>query len=127
MSRQRLEYSQPTALGKSEASAIFDSGAPEAIQQALVSIALLEKDLRWAYEMVLRGARMPHPGIRGTALLCLGHLARIHRELPSDEAVRLINDGLRDNDPYVRGQSENAADDVKMYVPELAARLTQDD
>ena len=120
MSKRRLEYSEPKPLAHDEALAIFAGAIPEAIQDALVSIALLEKDLRWAYSMILRGARMPHSGIRGTALLCIGHLARIHRMLPGDEVVGLINEGLVDDDAYVRGQSENAADDLQMYLPDLA-------
>jgi hypothetical protein len=117
MSKRRFEYSEPQALERSTVEAILNQDKPSDIRRVLVSVALKERDLDWAYGIVTSAASASDAGVRATAVLCLGHLARIHRRLPDRKAIALVRAALSDGDEYVRGQAENAADDIEMYIP----------
>jgi hypothetical protein len=62
-------------------------------------------------------ARHPHPNVRGNAILGFGHLARTSGIIWKPKDVRaLVEAGLADADPYVRGQAEAAADDLRHFL-----------
>jgi hypothetical protein len=62
-------------------------------------------------------ARHAHANVRGNAILGFGHLARTAGIIWKPNDVRaLVKAGLADADPYVRGQAEAAADDLRHFV-----------
>lgn len=113
----KLLYKDPAPLTRQEVFHIMREGSEDDVANALVSVALLDEDFDFALSIVLRCAASNQPGVRGTAVLCLGHLARIHRRLPEDPVNALVQSALRDEDVYVRGHAESAADDIEMFVP----------
>lgn len=86
-------------------------------------MALNENDLGLAYETTVRAALLKNEQVRGTAIVCLGHLARIHRTLPDDRAVAIVRQGLSDESEWVHGQSESAADDLEFFIPTLGSKI----
>lgn len=94
-----------------------------AIPSALVAVALNSEVLDEDYELVLRCTHTPATEVRAVALICIAHLARIHRRLPDDRAVAIIKAALADPDPIVRGQADTAADDLEMFAPELGQHI----
>lgn len=119
----KLQYEEPTPLTHEEALRILREGSGEEIEHALVAVALLDEDFDFGLSVVLRCATSEQPGVRGTAILCLGHLARIHRRLPEHPVGDLVQAALEDENAYVRGQAENAADDIEMFVPSVGWRF----
>ena len=123
MAMKRLEYDPAEPLSRSSAELIIASGRTPDVQHALVAVALHDSDVEWAAEVVVAAARSSDPSVRATAVLCLGHLARIHRRIPHRDAIDLILLGLADPDASVRAQASNAADDFRMLVPSDSGRL----
>ena len=101
---------------------LLQGNQPEALTEALIGLALGSSDLDWAFRVITSPNVTGHAdaGVRGAAVLSLGHLARIHRHLPVDPSAALIQSALNDPDPWVRGQAENALSDVGTYAPEVA-------
>lgn len=110
----KVNYEKPKCLSKAEAERIFSSADAYSLQGALVSMALNEPDWRWVQEKCLGFTAHPDPGVRALAATCLGHLARIHRQLDLDVVMPRLELLLRD--PETAGYAETAIDDVKMFI-----------
>jgi hypothetical protein len=54
--------------------------------------------------------------VRGNAVVGFGHIARINRKLTESRVRLLIEDASRDENDYVRGHAESAADDVELFL-----------
>jgi len=123
LSKKRLTYEEPVPVSRPAITRILSSGTPDEIENALVAIALHEEDFEFALATVLKCAASSEEAIRGTAILCLGHLARIHGRLPDQPVIELVRQALRDTSEYVRGQAENAVDDIELFVPTVGRRI----
>jgi hypothetical protein len=64
----------------------------------------------------LRLAKHKHFNVRGNAILGLGHIARIHRQLNESRVKPLIEVAMRDECDYVRDHADTAADDVELFL-----------
>jgi hypothetical protein len=73
-------------------------------------------DRGWAEEICFRLAAHPNFNVRGNAILGLGHIARTCRALNLERTIPIISHALTDQDPFVRGQAEGAADDLKVFL-----------
>jgi hypothetical protein len=124
MPSKRLEYLEPQPLERVALEELLERGAaPGTIERALVAVALNEPDLNWAYLLMLRASRVKDESVRGTALLCFGHLARVHKRLPDQQVVSIVRAGLTDSDEYVRGQAFTAAGDLERFIPALKGQI----
>jgi len=121
--KKRLIYEEPQPTPRSEIQRKLAAGAPEEVERTLVSVAFHEENFDIALQAVLSCADSPNASIRGTAILCLGHLARIHGQLPEEPVTDIVRSGLRDRSEYVRGQAENAADDIEIFVPSVGRSI----
>jgi len=117
MSERTFEYVEPKPVERSAAERILKRGTPAEIERVLISVALHEQDVDWSYSVILGATAATDGGVRGTAILCLGHLARIHKRLPDRQALSVVRTALSDADEYVRGQAHNAASDIEMFIP----------
>jgi hypothetical protein len=109
----RYEPIEPVSRADAERAV---SGPPVELARVVIAVALHDADRVWAETFCGRLARHPDPGVRGNALLGLGHLARRFRVLDADRVQPLIEDGLADPDPWVCGQAEAAAGDAETYL-----------
>jgi hypothetical protein len=89
---------------------------PEALVRIVLAVALFDDDAGWAEAFCERIAKHFDPGVRGSALVGFGHLARRFRTLDAARIQPLLEAGLADPDAWVRGQSESAADDAEFYL-----------
>ncbi len=87
----------------------------EELRQVVVVVALEDADYAFADQLCVRLAHHRDATVRGNALLGFGHLARRFGQV-SAEGRALLEAGVRDHDPHVRGQSESAADDIAMFA-----------
>jgi hypothetical protein len=124
MANNKLTYEEPKPIGRDDALRLLQSDDIDAAEKALLSVALFEPDVEFATRVVFTCARRHEPAMRGTALLCIGHLSRLYRRLPEQPSVELVRAGLHDPSEYVRGQAENALDDLLVFQPDLG-RLVQ--
>jgi len=89
---------------------------PEELKTIVLSAAMGIDDRRWAQAVCLQLATHPEPGVRGNAILGLGHLARIHRRLDRELVEPAILGASLDPDSYVRGHADSAAADVATFL-----------
>jgi hypothetical protein len=115
------EYREIPTVSIADAQAAIDRNDPEELSVVVLGVALGEPDAAIAQSFCASLATHFHPNVRGNAVLGLGHIARLHRTLDLPSALPLIRAALTDDDPYVRGHAESAADDVAMYLG-VAAR-----
>jgi hypothetical protein len=109
----RYEPIEPMSHADAERAA---GAAPDDQLRAVLAVALHDEDLAWAEAFCERFTRHPDPGVRGSALLGFGHLARRFRELDAARVQPLLLAGLADPDSWVRGQCEAAADDIEFFL-----------
>ena len=112
----RLTYRAPHPITREEAEAAFASNEPEQIADALVNVAFYDPDWRWVQDICLDLARSKTAFVRMVAAICLGHVARIHRQLDVANVAPVLRKLLADPDVYVRGAAEDAIGDVRIFM-----------
>ncbi|WP_438351661.1 hypothetical protein ACP8HI_00790 [Paenibacillus sp. FA6] len=63
---------------------------------------------------MVRYCQHKNENVRGIAILCFGHIARIHGTVNKELVIPLINNGLKDESKFVRGHTHSALDDLNM-------------
>jgi hypothetical protein len=111
-----MRYDDIPVLTKEEILETLHRGDPEELKSVVLSAALGIDDWQWAQAICLQLSTHPEPVVRGNALLGFGHLARVHRRLDRDRVEPALRDARSDQDPYVRGQADSAADDIATYL-----------
>ena len=111
-----MRYEPIEPMTHEDAERAAASADAEVVLRAVLSVALHGEELARAEAFCERFARHPDPGVRGSALLGFGHLARRFRELDAARVQPLLEAGLADPDAWVRGQSESAADDAEFFL-----------
>ena len=109
---RKLTYEQPHPISREEAEAAFASDDPERIARVLVNVAFHDADWRWVQERCLGFVRDDVAAVRQIAVTCLGHLARIHRQLDLERVLPALDELSRD--PAV--QIDDALDDIQMFI-----------
>ena len=89
---------------------------PRELLYAVLSAALYSEDRAFAENVCIRLAGHEHFNVRGNALLGFAHIARIDERLNEHEVRPLIERGLTDPDKFVRGQAEDARDDIENFL-----------
>ena len=107
-------YQEASPISREDAEIAFSSGVSERICDALVRVTFNDSDWRWIQEKCLLFINSSYPDVRGLAVTCLGHLARIHRKLDLKKVLPLLKN-LR-NDAEVSGRVEDAFDDIETFV-----------
>ncbi len=111
-----VKYNNPIFTTIADAEAAVRRNSPDELADIVIAASLTAPDWEWVQKLCVRLSEHPQPGVRGNAILGLGHLARRFRRLDRETAEPLIVAGLLDRDSYVRGQSESAADDVEHFL-----------
>jgi len=110
MSREEMEE----ALISTRASTVAD---------ALIRMALWEKDPHWAEQKSLSALTDPRKEVRKAALLSIGHLARLHGSLNLDVVLPAVKALLAD--PEYRGAAEDVLEDIAIFMSKIGdARRT---
>ena len=99
-----------------KAEAAFRRNDPAELLLVVIGVGLHCGDLAWAEDFCLRLSSHPHFNVRGNAILSLGYLARRFKTLNRPESMEAIRCGLTDEDRYVRGHADDAANDVEWFA-----------
>ncbi|MFD1888237.1 CPCC family cysteine-rich protein [Paenibacillus wenxiniae] len=81
----------------------------------LLALAYQANDWEFAQERMIRYSEHPDENIRGIAILCFGHIARIHGMIDQALVMPILNKALYDESAFVRGHAESALDDIRMF------------
>lgn len=109
-----MKYEEPPPVTKSEAERVFGSSDLDRVRETLVCVALHEPDWRWVQEWCLRLLDHDDTTVRAVAATCMGHVARIHRQLDLERSLPALRALLYA--PETRGYAESALEDVAMFI-----------
>ena len=117
-----MKYEVIAQRSKAEVESAITVNDSEELLYAVLSAALYAEDGKWAESICLRLSRHEHFNVRGNAILGLGHIARIHGDLNELKAKPVIEAALSDENEFVRGHANAAADDVEFFLNWKVAR-----
>lgn len=109
-----MEYRKPTPIGKVEAAKVFEAHNLEEICSTLVRVAFYEPDYEWAQDRCLEFCEHFDDEVKGVAVTCLGHIARIHRRLDMEKVKPVLDTLMRD--PIIAGRAADALSDIEIFI-----------
>ncbi|GDY33441.1 hypothetical protein [Gandjariella thermophila] len=109
-----MQYVEPGPVGRDALAAALGGGDGRAIAEALVGVAYHDPDWQWVQDTCLRLLGHPDTGVRAIAITCLGHVARVHRQLDTDKVVPALT--RLTSDPDLGGRAEDALDDINHFL-----------
>ena len=111
-----MKHEEIARLNPNQIDQAISRNEPDELSRAVLSAALYADDWQWAESVCVRLSGHENANVRGNAVLGFGHIARINRNLTESRVRPLIEDALRDEDAYVRGHADSAADDVELFL-----------
>jgi hypothetical protein len=109
-----LRYEEPEPASPADVLAALDRGEPQRAAEALVGAAFHYPDGHAVQELCLQLLDSQDRALAAVAATCLGHLARLHRQLDT-ETVRAALE-RQHGDPLVGPRAEDALDDLDTYL-----------
>jgi HEAT repeat len=109
-----MKYQEIFPMDRSELEKLIESGNTTAIVDGLLSAAYHDPDWRWVQDLCLRFLDHTDPNVRRNAALCLGYVARIHRDLDLELVLPKLMALKRD--PVIAGSLEDALNDIRRYI-----------
>lgn len=112
-----------------EIARIFQSNNVPEICETLVMLALYDADWKKVEGFCLEFLEHPDAGIRMVTATCIGHLARIHRQLDLDIVLPALYRHQSDQGQWVAGNVDNALSSIErfMHVPVMRDPSMRDD
>ncbi len=101
-------------MGRPELEALIESGNESAIIESLLSAAYYHPNWRWVQGVCLRFLDHSDVGVRSNAATCLGHIARIHKNLDLDLVLPKLLP-LK-GDPAIGPRVEDALEDIRFFL-----------
>jgi hypothetical protein len=108
-------------LSRKQATADLASADSRKRVGALLSLALYDSDWRWVQDQCLRLLADSDEEVVATAILGLGHLARLHQRLDLDRVLPALK--TLQAEPRFGGRVSDAFDDIRMFVPDAKGRV----
>lgn len=109
-----MKYHQISPISREEAEEIFIQGEPNSSCDALLGLTYYDSDWLWVQDKCLELIREADIQVKGCAINCLGHLARIHHRLELDKVVPVLKELSRDE--VLRYKAEDALDDIDLFM-----------
>ena len=109
-----MSYQEVLPITRQEAEAVFSGQNIKDICDALVRVTYHDNDPHWLQKLCFRFCRHDSAEVRGLAVQCFGHIARIHRTLDLQRVKAVLTELLADTE--ISGRVEDAMDDINMFV-----------
>lgn len=103
------EYDRDTALHE------IESGNPEKVIRALLSLAFYDSDWRSVQNLCVNFSNDLNENVRGIAILCFGYIAHFQASLDTQVAIPIVIERMNDSSTYVRGNAYDALEDILMF------------
>jgi len=101
--------------GKSEIEIMLKSQDGDVVIDALLYACFNINDPKWilgkCINLIDAGLG---DDVRGVAVTCIGHVARIYRNIDREEVVPFLNEKLRDE--FLAGRAQDALDDIEKFT-----------
>lgn len=95
---------------------LFDNDDMSFCSSLLLMLTMSSGNPGWIEDLCIEIIMSKRPDdLRGLAVTCLGHLARIHGKIDHAKVVAALTP-LRDN-PVLSGRIEDAMSDIEMFAP----------
>jgi hypothetical protein len=109
-----VRYQEVVKRDREELEILLRSSDKQNIQNALLSAAYYDPDWRWVQNQCLALTHHNDQSVRCIAATCLGHIARIHRQLDLDFVLQRLTE--MKVDPLVGWAVDDALDDIRLYL-----------
>jgi hypothetical protein len=109
-----LHHEQPAPATPADVDAALAADHPRAAARALVGATFHHPDWRAVQELCLRLLGGTDRPLAATAATCLGHLARIHRQLDTETVRSAL--ARQHGDRLVGPRAQDALDDLDLYL-----------
>jgi hypothetical protein len=109
-----MRYEEVTPISRDEAFKALATNDRDTVSGALLRLALHEKDRTWVEQLLVQFMQHQDPWVRGVAATCVGHVARIHRQLDHETTLSALK--LLLNDPATAGKAQDALDDIEVFI-----------
>lgn len=93
----------------------IDTGEQKAVVNGLLGLIFNCEDMEFAQYQCFLQVENEDDNVRGIAVLCFGHLARIHGRITTEWVIPYIKKALKDDSGFVRGHAISALDDIEMF------------
>jgi hypothetical protein len=110
-----MKYHEIFPLSRPELETLIETGNETAITDALLSAAYYNSDWRWVQDLCLRFMHHPNRVVRSAAVICLGHVARIHKTLDLDIVLPKLAE-LKAEDPSIAPWVDDAIGDIRFFL-----------
>lgn len=75
------------------------------------------EEVDWVSNILIKLTESENPTISGLALVCFGHLARLHKYIGERERIiGILRDFQKSPLIELRGRAEDALDDIKIFL-----------
>jgi hypothetical protein len=108
------QYRKVLPISRTEAIAVFGGIDVDRIRLTLVRIAFYDPDYEWAQARCLEFCVHNDPEVRGVAVTCLGHIARIHRRIDMGKVGPVLDKLACDSN--VAGIVQDTLDDIRRFA-----------
>jgi len=93
----------------------LDNNEPEKMIMALISVVQYCGNYCLAVNTTRRFINHPNEYVRGTAIECISHIARLWGKLPED-LIASANKSLTDKSEWVQGKGDDAIYDLEVFI-----------
>jgi hypothetical protein len=109
-----MEYRAVVERDREEIEILLRDGETQGITDALLSAAFYDPEWRWVQGQCLAFSHHSDRNVRWISATCLGHLARIHRQLDLELVLpRLVE--MR-ADSLLSSAAEDALEDIRFFM-----------
>jgi hypothetical protein len=111
-----MRYEEPQSATWADVDAAVALGDEDAIVDRLVGAVQSEPDWARSQEACLKLLQHPAMAVRSLSITCLGHVARIHRNIDRPKVLDALG-RLAEEEPELEGRVDDALSDIKIFVP----------
>jgi hypothetical protein len=109
-----VRYEAPKVATRDDLASALARGDDAATTSALLGLVYSDADWRWSQQQCIRLLDHRSSDVRGLAVTCLGHIARIYGDLDEDLVISAIQ--ARESDPAVSHRAADVIDDIRTYL-----------
>jgi hypothetical protein len=109
-----MEYRAVFERDREELDILLRSGDPQGIQDALLSAAYYDPEWPWVQAQCLAFSHHVDASVRRISVTCLGHVARIHRQLDLEPVLKRLSEMKAD--AAVSAAVQDSIDDIKLFM-----------
>ena len=119
----KLKYSEPLPFTRQEALDILAGKNITKICDVLIGITFHDPDRKWIESILIQNSNHENEEIRALVATCIGHIARIHKDLTINKIRPILQILLTDKGKNVRGSAEDAIEDINIFIPKYKNKI----